>query len=131
MRRILIVDDQAYDKKCEPILQVLKEKGLPYDVALNLKETKRLLQREIPYDGIVLDKYFPTDGEDKRTDTAADKVLEILEKQHYQGIVLINSWSTMSIPKSKLVFNQMAPWELHKLQHFLDFIICQEESSLE
>lgn len=112
-KRILLVDDDAYrTNKCTRILQYLEERGASYDIAITLEEAiEKVLS--IPYDGIILDKYFPFKaGEEEKL--AAERFLEILSEQGKQIPVIIYSTAFSTI-KHELVIDSTNPIDLQKL----------------
>ena len=124
-KRILIVDDDGYNKKCKVMRSIIEEAGVQYDIALTLEEAIQKLfsmQKEIQYDAIILDRSFPERIGKKATGKEGELLLKMMEKHKKEIPVLIHSTIT-TLLESELVVSRMSPWEFEKLQHFLDYLV--------
>ena len=123
-KRILIVDDDGYNKKCEKMINIIEQSDVKYDIALTLEEaiSKMFLSKEVQYDAVILDRKFPEREGKKATGKEGDLLLSMMEKNNKNIPVLIHSVGT-SMPESQLVANRMNPWEIEKLQHFLVYLV--------
>lgn len=122
-KRILLVDDEGYGKKCEKMRKLIQQFGVKYDVSLTLEDaTERLFSVQgTQYDAVILDRSFPKEEGKEATGKEGELLLTMMEKRGKEIPVLVHSimWNTM---ESKLVANWMNPWELEKLKHFLNYV---------
>lgn len=120
-KRILLIDDEAYDNKCRKIVQYMEEKGIFYDIAVTLEEAIEKVLSDL-YDGIILDRYFPIKegGENKG---AGKMFLEILKEREKQIPVVV--YSTMGGIDNELVIARTSPGDpnqLGKVQELIDYM---------
>lgn len=111
-KRILLIDDEAYDNKCKKIVQYMEKKRISYDVAITLEIAIEKVLSNL-YDGIILDKYFPLkEGEQRKG--AGKKFLEILEEKGKKIPVVI--YSSSGKIEHKLVIEHTSPGDPNQLE---------------
>lgn len=121
-KRILLIDDEAYDNKCKKIVQYMEEKGIFYDIAVTLEEATEKVLSDL-YDGIILDRYFPIkEGEENKG--AGKMFLEILEERGKQIPVVVYSTMGRIGIENRLVLDYTSPGDsgqLDKVKKLLDY----------
>lgn len=115
--RIIIIEDHDPTKLC----RILETHGVDYDFTNTFDEAyQKVFEQGLCYNGIVLDVHFP-ESEGMKPTPVGKTFLKLLEEKGMDIPVLLDSFS-LNPPKSKLVVDQMFPWELYKFEQFLNAI---------
>lgn len=120
-KRILIVDDEAYNYKCADMESLIKQLGMEYEVALTLEDAieKLFTSLRVPYDAIILDHCFPEKEGERGIGNEGKRLLEMMAERELNIPVMIHS-CLLEKPDYDFVVGYMCSWELLKLRHFLD-----------
>ena len=115
--RIIIIGDHDPTKLC----RILETHGVDYDFTSTFDGAcQKVFEQGLCYNGIVLDVHFP-ESEGMKPTPVGKTFLKLLEEKGMDIPVLLDSFS-LNPPKSKLVVDQMFPWELYKFEQFLNAI---------
>lgn len=113
--KVLIIDDEAYDNKCRWIIEILEEKQIKYEIALNLNQAfEKIIDGNII--GIILDGKFPISEESEKEERLGESVINKIEEMQLKIPVFGNSripfetqssnfWGQIEIFNMKQIFN--------------------------
>lgn len=118
-KRILIVDDEGYQWRCEDVRFLIKEAGMQYDIALTLEEVKeKLFTSQETYDAIMLDHHFPETEEKRATGKEGQLLLDMMEERDCRIPVMMYG-IMLQKPHYDFVYDWMCAWDILKLKRFL------------
>lgn len=113
--KVLIIDDEAYDNKCRWIIEILEERQIKYEIALNLNQAfEKIIDGNII--GIILDGKFPISEESEKQERLGESVINKIEEMQLKIPVFGNSripfetqssnfWGQIGIFNMKQIFN--------------------------
>lgn len=124
--RVLIIDDEAYDNKCKWIIDILQERQINYDIALNLKQAYQKIN-EGNIIGIILDGKFPASEEAKEAERLGETLVNKIEEIELKIPIFGNSRIPFEI-KSPIFWGQIGIFNMRDMfNNFLTFV--EEENS--